>query len=139
MAFKVVDSLSGKISYRFGVSTASQAYTAEELLMETSNALVPATSSSTTHNILGIGVKTYTEGGTNATIKYIPIDVVMVIADCTNTTAANQLHLNLPLTDHLNVNNSSSGSSANTALFHSIALSGTTRLYGEINRLKGYN
>lgn len=139
MAIKVVDSLFSKIPYQFGVSKASQAYIAEQLLMEdkTAGNVIPGTSSVSTLNCLGVGVKSYTEGSSAATIKYIPLvtNSVFVIADCTNATAANQLHKDHLMTDSQNVNNTSTTSTAKEGVFHATALSGSQKLYGHFIRI----
>lgn len=134
MAIKVVDSLFSKMPMQFGVSKSSQAYLAEQLLMEDTTAgnVIPGTSSASTLTVIGIGVKSYTEGGTASTVKFIPLitGAVFVIADATNATNANQLHKNHLMTDSQNVNNTSTTSTSLNGVFHALALSGTTKLYG---------
>lgn len=137
MSIKVVDTLFSKIPNQFGLDKASQAYVAEQLLMEDTTAgnVIPATSSVSTLSILGLGVKSYTEGGTAGQIKFIPVitGAVFVVADCTNVTATNQLHKNHLMTDGLNVNNTSTTSTTLNGVFHALGIVGAvggTKLYG---------
>lgn len=139
MAIKVVDTLFSKLPFQTGVTNASQAYVVGELLMEDKSAgeIIPATSSVTTLNCVGIGVKSFTEGGSNVLngIKYIPVitGAVFVVADCTNNTAANQLQKDHLMTDSLTVNNTSTTSTAKEGVFHALGLVGAAsdkKLYG---------
>lgn len=141
---KVVDTLFSKLPMQTGVSKASQAYTAGQLLMEdkTAGEVIPATSSVSTLNCLGIGVKGYTEGGADVVngIKYIPIvtQAVFVVADCTNNTASNQLQKDHLMTDSNNVNNTSTTSTSLNGVFHAIGLVGAAsnkKLYGYFIRI----
>lgn len=136
---KVVDSLFPKIPMRTGVTKASQAYTVGQLLMEdkTNGEVIPATSAVTTLNCLGIGTKAFTEGASDVVggIKYYPVitGAVMVVADCTNVTAVNQLHKDHVMTDSNFVNNTSTTSVATTGVFHALGIVGAvggTQLYG---------
>lgn len=136
---KVVDTLFPKMPGQAGVSRATQAYTASQLLMEdtTNGVVIPATSSTSTLNVIGIGSKTFTEGSANVMggIKYTPVitGAVFVVADCTNVTAANQLHKNHVMTDSNFVNNTSTTSTAKEGIFHALAIVGPvggTQLYG---------
>lgn len=128
MAIKIVETLFSKSPKRFGVSLANQAYVAGQLLMEdkTGGDVIPATSSVSTLNVLGIGTKTYTEGSTNATLQYEPISTVAVlcVVDCTNATAANQLHKDHLMTDSQRVNNTSTTSTSLNGVFHMTAIVG---------------
>jgi hypothetical protein len=119
----------------FGVSLASQAYTAGGLLMEDQVAgdVIPATSGVTQTTILGIGTKTYTEGGVNALLQYEPLVTAAVycVVDCANVTAANQLHKTHLMSTNLLVNNTSTTQSA--GVFHALGIVGAiggTKLYG---------
>ena len=141
MAFKIVETLFSKSPKRFGVSLQSQAYVAGQLVMEdkTNGEVIPATSSATTLNILGITTKSYTEGGSNATLQYEPIATVavLVVADCTNVTAANQLHKDHLLTDGLHVNNTSTTNTSLNGVFHMTAIVGAiggTKCVGWLTR-----
>ena len=136
---KVVDTLFSKLPAQFGVSKASQACVASQLLMEdtTNGVVIPATSSVSTLTVLGVGSKTYTEGGSNVLngIKYEPVitGAVFVVADCTNVTAANQLHKNHLMTDGQNVNNTSTTNTSLNGVFHALGIVGAvggTKLYG---------
>ena len=135
MSIKVVDSLAPHIPKKFGVSLASQAYVTDGLLMEdqTAGDVIPATSSVTQTTILGIGTKTYTEGGSNAVIQYIPLATAIVycVADCANVTAVNQLHKSHLMSTNLLVNNTSTTQSS--GVFHALGIVGAiggTKLYG---------
>lgn len=137
MAIKLVDSLFAKLPDQQGVSKASQAYVAGQLLMEdkTAGNIIPATSSVSTLNCLGIGTKSYTEGSSAGLIKYHPIvtQAVFVVADCTNVTAANQLQKDHLMTDSNNVNNTSTTSTSLNGVFHALGIVGAvggTKLYG---------
>lgn len=136
---KVVDSLFPKVPFQFGVSKASQAYTVAQLLMEdtTGGTVVPGTSSVSTLNVIGVGVKAFTEAGANLVsgIKYIPLitGAVFVVADCTNVTAVNQLHKNHLMTDSNFVNNTSTTNTSLNGVFHALGIVGAvggTKLYG---------
>lgn len=136
---KVVDSLFPKIPGQAGVSKANQAYVASQLLMEdtTNGVVLPATSSVSTLNVLGVGSKSYTEGGSNVLngIKYTPVLTasVFVVADCSNPTAANQLHKNHLMTDSNFVNNTSTTNTTLNGVFHALGIVGAvggTQLYG---------
>lgn len=137
MAVKIVESLFSKVPKDFGISSASQAYTVGQLLMEdkTAGTVIPATSSVSTLNCLGIGTRAFTEGGTNGTIQYIPIGTVAVrcVVDCTANTAANQIHKDHLMTDSNNVNNTSTTSTAKEGVFHALGQVGAAankKLYG---------
>lgn len=137
MAIKVVDTLWSKIPSQQGVSKATQVYTVGQLLMEdkTNGYIVPATSSVTTLNCLGQGVKSFTEGSSNGLIKYIPIMTqgVFCVVDCTNVTAANQLQKDHLMTDSNFVNNTSTTNTSLNGVFHAIGIVGAiggTKLYG---------
>lgn len=136
---KVVDTLFSKLPMMVGVTKATQAYTVGQLLMEdkTNGEVIPATSSVSTLNCLGVGVKAFTEGSADVIggIKFIPIgtQTVFVVADCTSNTAANQLHKDHLMTDSNNVNNTSTTSTAKEGVFHALAMVGATtnkKLYG---------
>ena len=144
MAIKVVDTLFSKLPKMQGVSKASQAYTVGQLLMEdkTAGEVIPATSSVSTLNCLGISTRAFTEGGSDVQggVKYIPIatHAVFVVADCTNNTAANQLQKDHLMTDSNFVNNTSTTSTAKEGVFHALALVGATtnkKLYGYFIRI----
>lgn len=144
MAIKVVDSLFPKIPKKLGVAKASTTYTVGELLMEdkTAGELIPATSSVTTLNVTGVGTKTFTVGGSDVVqgVEYLPLvnGAVFVVADCTNVTAVNQLHKDHAMTDHLNVNNTSTSSTSDTGVFHALGIVGAvggTKLYGYFTRI----
>lgn len=137
MSIKLVDSLFAKLPDQQGVSKANQAYVTGQLLMEdkTAGNIIPATSSVSTLNCLGICTKSYTEGASAALIKYHPIvtQAVFVVADCTNVTAANQLQKDHLMTDGLNVNNTSTTSTSLNGVFHALGIVGAiggTKLYG---------
>lgn len=137
MAIKIVDSLFPKLPKQSGVSKANQAYLADQILMEDTTAgnVVPGTSSISTLNVIGIGTRSYTEGTSAATVKFIPVitGAVFVTADCTNVTAANQLHKNHLMTDSQNVNNTSTTSTSLNGVFHALGIVGAvggTKLYG---------
>ncbi len=137
MAIKVVESLFSKVPKDFGISKASQAYVVGQLLMEdkTNGEVIPATSSVSTLNCLGLSTKSFTEGGADAVISYIPIATVAVrvVADCTANTAANQIHKDHLMTDGLNVNNTSTTSTAKEGVFHALGQVGAAankKLYG---------
>lgn len=136
---KVVDSLFSKVPMRTGVSKATQAYTVGQLLMEdkTNGEVIPATSSVSTLNCLGISVKAFTEGSSDVVngVKYYPIvtGAGFVVADCTNVTALNQLHKDHLMTDSNYVNNTSTTSTAKEGVFHALGIVGAvggTQLYG---------
>lgn len=136
---KVVDTLFSKLPGRFGVTKATQAYVVGQLLMEdkTNGEVIPATSSVTTLNCLGIATKSFTEGGADVVngIKYVPIvtGAVFVVADCTNVTAVNQLHKDHLMTDSNYVNNTSTTSTTDSGVFHALGIVGAvggTQLYG---------
>ena len=134
---KVVDSLFPKMPKQFGVSKASQAYTVAQLLMEdtTNGYIIPATSSTSTLSVVGVGTKAFTQSASNGTMQFIPVitGAVFVVADCTNVTAANQLHKNHVMTDSNYVNNTSSTSTALSGIFHALGIVGAiggTKLYG---------
>lgn len=141
MAIKLVDSLFPKLPKQVGVSKATQAYVADQLLAEDTTAgnVIPATSSSTVLTVLGIGTKSYTEGSSAATVNFIPVitGAVFVVADCTANTAAAQLHKNHALTDGQTINNTSTTVAGPTGVFHALALVGAAankKLYGYIIR-----
>lgn len=143
MAIKVVDSLFAKLPKKLGVAKANQLYTIGELLMEdkTAGELIPGTSSVSTLNVLGVGTKTFTNGSADVVngVEYIPLvtNSVYVVADCTNVTAVNQLHKDHLMTDHLNVNNTSTTSTSLNGVFHALAIVGAvggTKLYGFFTR-----
>ncbi len=144
MAIKVVDTLFSKLPFKTGVTKASQAYTVGQLLMEdkTNGEVIPATSSVSTLNVLGVGVKAFTEGGADALngIKYIPTlnGSVFVVADCTNVTAANQLQKDHLMTDSNFVNNTGTTSTSLNGVFHALGIVGAvggTKLYGYFTRI----
>lgn len=137
MAIKIVDSLFSKLPKQVAISKATQAYLTDQLLMEdtTNGYAVPATSSASTLNVLGVGTKAYTEGSSNATVNFIPVitGAVFVVADTTAATAANQLHKNHLLTDGQTINNTSSTNTSLNGVFHALAMVGATsnkKLYG---------
>ena len=140
MAIKVVDSLFSKLPKKQGVAKASQAYLVDQLLMEdkTNGEVVPATSSVTTLNCLGISTRAFTAAGGSDTVggvNYIPIvtQAVYVVADCSNVTALNQLHKDHLMTDGLNVNNTNTTSVSMSGVFHALGIVGAvggTKLYG---------
>jgi len=139
MAIKVVDTLFSKLPKMAGTTKANQAYTVAQLLMEdkTNAEVIPATSSVSTLNVLGVGTKAFTAGAADAIrgIQYIPIatGAVFVIADCTNVTATNQLHKDHLMTDSNFVNNTSTTSTSLNGVFHALAIVGAvggTKLYG---------
>lgn len=139
MAIKIVDSLFAKLPKKTGVSKANQAYVDGQLLMEdkTAGEVIPATSSVSTLNCLGIGTKSFTAGSADVVngITYIPIvtQAVYVVADCTNVTAVNQLHKDHLMTDGLNVNNTSTTNTSLNGVFHALGIVGAvggTKLYG---------
>ena len=120
-----------------GISSASQAYTGGQLLMEdkTNGVVIPATSSVSTLNCLGVGTKSFTEGGSNGTLSFEPIATVAVrvVVDCTAATAANQIHKDHLMTDSNNVNNTSTTSTSLNGVFHALGQVGATsnnKLYG---------
>jgi len=140
---KVVDTLFSKMPGRFGVSKGTQAYVVGQLVMEdkTNGVVIPATSSVTTLNALGIATKSFTEGSTDIVngIKYVPLvtGAVFVEADCTNATALNQLHKDHVMTDSNFVNNTSTTSTTNAGVFHALGIVGAlggTKLYGYFTR-----
>lgn len=134
MAIKIVDSLFSKLPKQTAISKATQAYVTDTVLMEdtTNSYAIPGTSSASTLTVLGINTKSFTAGSSNGTVNYIPVitGAVFVVADCTNATAANQLHKNHLLTDAATINNTSTTSTAKEGCFHALALSGSTKLYG---------
>lgn len=138
---KIVDSLFPKLPKQFGVSSATQGYTVGQLLMEdkTNGKVIPATSSVSTLNVLGIGTKAFTEGASNKTIQFIPVTTgaVFVVADCTNVTAATHLHKDHLMTDSNNVNNTSTTNTSLNGVFHALGIVGAvggTKLYGYFTR-----
>ena len=137
MAVKIVSSLFSKSPKDFGISSANQAYTVGQLLMEdkTNGVIIPATSSVSTLNCVGIGTRAYTEGSANATLTYEPIATVAVrvVVDCTANTAANQIHKDHLMTDSNNVNNTSTTNTSLNGVFHALGQVGTAankKLYG---------
>lgn len=137
MSVKIVESLFSKMPKDFGISSANQAYVTGQLLMEdkTNGVVIPATSSVSTLNCLGIGTKTYTEGGSNAVIQYIPIATVAVrcVVDCTANTAANQIHKDHLMTSATAVNNTSTTNTSLNGVFHALGQVGAAtnnKLYG---------
>lgn len=87
-------------------------------------------------NIEGISAETKTTEATNPTLEYFPIhDGMLVIADCTNNTAADQLNKAHLLTDALTVNNTNTHSTDVNAVFIALAISGVAadkKLIGRI-------
>lgn len=137
MAIKIVDSLYSKAVKDKGISSANQAYTVGQLLMEdkTNGVVIPATSSVTTLNCLGVGTKSFTEGASNGTISYEPIATVAVrvVADTNADTAANQIHKDHLMTNSNTVNNTATTSTSINAVFHALGQVGAAsnrKLYG---------
>lgn len=84
----------------------------------------------------GIAAETKTTEASNPTLDYFPVhDGMLVIADCTNNTAANQLNKAHLLTDAGTVNNTSSHSTDVNAVFIALAISGAAAEKKLIGRL----
>ena len=84
----------------------------------------------------GICVQDKTTEATNPTLEYSPVfDGMLVIADCTNNTAANQLNKAHLMTDGGTVNNTSTHSTDVNAVFIALALSGAAADKKLIGRL----
>ncbi len=138
MSSKVVDTLYSKLPKQIGLVAISTTIVDGDLLYEDTSAgtMKPATSSvGTVLNIRGIATQSVTtDGATTSTVRYIPVDrAVYVVANCTNNTAANQLHKTHVMTDAANVNNTSSTVATTLGVFHALGTVGAAsakKLYG---------
>lgn len=140
MAFQFVDSSASKLPHVVVPLDGATATVKGKLMYaDTANAVAKnATSSAgTTTNILGICSQTLVSGATSVELQLVR-DGSLVVADCTNTTAANQLMKQHVLTDALTVNNTSTHSTAVGAVFFAVAIKGVAadkKLLGYIIRV----
>lgn len=82
---------------------------------------IPATSSSTTLTIRAIAQDPEVTVGSTGIVRAILLEEgQLVIADCTNNTAANQIAIRHALTDGLTVNNTSSEQTGTTGIMKMI-------------------
>jgi len=115
--------------------TAGVAIAEGDLLDINGNVLQRATSSSTILTIIGVAAETISTAAT--LIKVIPVCQGQIWeADCTNSTASNQLFESCALTDHGHLSNTSSDVTGPTAVFLPFAITGTTTMLGEFTRVQ---
>lgn len=141
MAFKVVSS-SPNVEVVEMLADASTAFTAGFLAYrDTSTGEIKECTTTTgdATNVEGIVVKSETTGASSPYIKIQPVHLGMyVVADCTNSTAENQLNKAHLLTDGGTVNNTSTHSTDINAIFIALRVVGAAsdkKLYGYIAKL----
>lgn len=119
MAFKLVESVHSKAPTWSLPLDGSTAVTAGAVYYnDYANAVLKAVTSAAGKTINQIFLATETKASGATSVKVKPLfhgDVV--VADCTNTTAANQILVRQVMTDLNTVNNSSSDTATNLAIF----------------------
>lgn len=143
MAFKINGKSPNISTFNYPAKNSQQYRNGELLVRDTANAyVIPAVAATAEANVIECIV--YQATGTTAasgtvTVTAIPLSSDMLIeADCTNNTAANQLMKAHLLTDSLTVNNTSTTSTDKDATFIALAVKGAAsdkKLIGRIVRL----
>jgi len=120
-----------EVEYRV-VRVASQAYTIGDAVMtdQTSDSVdvVPATSSTTHQNILGVAMETVASTATSLLIAIIEPSQVWECA-VTNTVSANHNYQSMVLTDKSTVNNTGTDSVADQSIVTQVGVSGSKGLF----------
>lgn len=137
MAFRLVGGFPSNFVYEATV-TAGTAIAEGNLLDINGNVLQRATSSSTIHTIVGVAAETISTSATK--IKVIPICQGQIWeADCTNSTASNQLYESYALTDHDHVANDSTDVTGATGIvlnIGAVGAAGDKKILCELTRLQ---
>ena len=134
MAIKVSDSKYSKIPKEYGIVSSLTLAKGTLVAHDVSNGVLVAVTSSigTTLTLAGVLTKAVTSSDTTA--EYVPLDRnVYVIADCTNNTAANQLHKRQPMTNSTAIANTSSDTATTLGIFmalHTVGAASDKKLYG---------
>ena len=117
---------------------ASQAYTLGDAAMQDTSAdaveVVPATSSTTTANIYAVAMETVTSAATEALFCIVNAQQEWSV-DCTNTPTSDDNMQKMVLTNKSVVNNTHSNSTAATAVFLQLGVTGAAsakRIVGNI-------
>lgn len=129
MAFTIVGG-SGEavdVAGREYVKTTTAATIPGDLLSETGAGLTRSTSSDTTAGATRFyAIATSTQTAANTTVEAVKLTPgMLILANCTNDTASNQVGRRRPVSDQALLNNSSTDSNANTAPFEIVAVVGS--------------
>jgi hypothetical protein len=120
-----------EVEYR-KVRVASQAYTIGDAVMKDTTSdsvdVIPATSSTTHENILGVAMETVISSATSLLIAIIEPSQKWECA-VTNTVSANHNYQNMVLTDKATVNNTGTDSVADTAIVEQVGVAGAKGLF----------
>ena len=142
MAFKILESVHSKLpTWQLPLDGSTATTAGAVYYNDTGNAVLKAVTSSAGKTINQIFLATETKASGATTVKVKPLfhgDVV--IADCTNNTAANQILIPQAMTDLNNVANVSSFSASNLLIFLPIGTVGPAsqkQLFGYFLTLGG--
>lgn len=128
--FSLVSNLN-EVEYR-RVRVASQAYTIGDAVMKDTAVdavdVVPATSSTTHENIVGVAMETVTSGATDLLIAIVEGSQKWT-CPVTNTVAVNDNYQNMVLTDKATVNNTHTDSVADQAIIEQVGVTGTLGVF----------
>jgi hypothetical protein len=120
-----------EVEYR-KVRIASQAYTIGDAVMKDTSVdavdVIPATSSTTHENIMGVAMETVASTATSLLIAIIDPSQKWECA-VTNTVAANDSYQNMVLTNKAEVNNTHTDSVADAAIVQQIGVAGTKGIF----------
>lgn len=122
------------------VRIASQAYTIGDAVMQDTTSdsvdVVPATSSTTTWNVIGVAMETVTSSATELLIALITPEQEWSV-ETANTASANHNYQNMLLTDANTVNNTGSNNTTDEAVFTQTGVVGTTKAIGRFRKVAG--
>lgn len=95
----------------------------------------PASSSSTTTNVFGVGLD-YAQGASDIMVRVLPfVQGQLYEIDCVNAASTAQIGLRHVLDDHLNLRNTATDLGAgnvHTAIFRAVAMTGSTSGSGKL-------